>query len=176
MIFLGLIALFIPTWFPWIGATFFATRFGTDGLAHRILTLLQMMRAAAIAVNVTHGLGETSASFALSYAAIRSLLAVEYIRIGRRIPFARPLTGKVLDWFCIISCNLGSFIVCATTFTIHLIGNRLDHKFHNTTFGRTISHQVRAEYFPFTATDGTLYYYRTPAVEQSIWILYRTLF
>jgi low temperature requirement protein LtrA len=41
--------------------TFFATRFGTDDLAHRILTLLQMMGAAAMAVNVTHGLGETSA-------------------------------------------------------------------------------------------------------------------
>ena len=40
---LSFIALFIPVWFAWIGATFFASRFGTDDLAHRILTLLQMM-------------------------------------------------------------------------------------------------------------------------------------
>ena len=60
---LSFIALFIPVWFAWIGATFFASRFGTDDLAHRILTLLQMMGAAAMAVNVTHGLGETSAGF-----------------------------------------------------------------------------------------------------------------
>jgi low temperature requirement protein LtrA len=33
-------------------ATFFATRFDTDDLGHRILTLLQMMAAAAMAVNV----------------------------------------------------------------------------------------------------------------------------
>src|ERR671919_2405503 len=58
---LSFIALFVPVWFAWIGATFFATRFGTDDLAHRILTLLQMMGAAAMAVNVSHGLGETSA-------------------------------------------------------------------------------------------------------------------
>ncbi len=43
---LSFIALFIPVWFAWLGATFFATRFGTDDLAHRILTLLQMMGAA----------------------------------------------------------------------------------------------------------------------------------
>jgi low temperature requirement protein LtrA len=80
--------------------TFFATRFGTDDLAHRILTLLQMMGAAAIAVNVTHGLGETSAGFAL-YAAIRSFLVIEYIHIGRRIPLTRPLTEKYLIGFAL---------------------------------------------------------------------------
>ena len=52
---LSFIALYVPVWFAWIGATFFATRFGTDDLAHRILTLLQMMAAAAMAVNVSHG-------------------------------------------------------------------------------------------------------------------------
>ena len=40
-----------------------------------------------MAVNVSHGLGGTSAGFALSYAAIRFLLVIEYVRIGRRIPF-----------------------------------------------------------------------------------------
>ncbi len=114
-----------------------------------------------MAVNVTHGLGETSAGFALSYAAIRSLLVIEYVRIGRRIPLARPLTEKYIDWFCNICCNLGSVIVCTTTLTIHFMGNRFDHRFRNTIFGWTISHQVRAEYIPFTGTDGTLCYYRT---------------
>jgi low temperature requirement protein LtrA len=91
---LSFIALFVPVWFAWIGVAFFATRFGTDDLAHRILTLLQMMGAAAMAVNVSHALGETSAGFALSYAAIRFLLAVEYVRIGRRIPSTKPLTER----------------------------------------------------------------------------------
>src|SRR5918996_104370 len=96
---LSFIALFIPVWFAWVGATFFATRFGTDDLAHRILTFLQMMAAAAMAVNVSHGLGETSAGFALSYAAIRFILVIEYLRIRRNITVARPLTERYLIGF-----------------------------------------------------------------------------
>lgn len=53
-----------------------------------------MMAAAAMAVNVSHGLGETSAGFALSYAAIRFILAIEYFRIRRNITLARPLTDS----------------------------------------------------------------------------------
>ena len=53
-----------------------------------------MMGAAAMAVNVSHALGETSAGFVLSYAAIRFLLVVEYVRIGRRIPSTKPLTER----------------------------------------------------------------------------------
>ena len=33
---LSFVVLFIPVWFAWVGATFFATRFGTDDLAHRV--------------------------------------------------------------------------------------------------------------------------------------------
>jgi hypothetical protein len=115
-----------------------------------------MMGAAAMAVNVTHGLGETSAGFALSYAAIRSLLVIEYIRIGLRIPLARPFTEKYSIGFAIFRCDLGSVSVCTTPFTIHIVGNRLDHRFHNTIFGWIISHQVRAECLPFTRTDDFL--------------------
>jgi low temperature requirement protein LtrA len=105
---LSFVVLFIPVWFAWLGATLFATRFGTDDLAHRVLTLLQMMGAAAMAVNVTHGLGETSAGFALSYAAIRFLLVIEYIRVGYRMPATKPLTRRYsID-----------FVVSATIWTI----------------------------------------------------------
>jgi hypothetical protein len=53
-----------------------------------------MMGAAAMAVNVSHALGETSAGFALSYSAIRFLLVIEYVRIGRRLPSTKPLTER----------------------------------------------------------------------------------
>jgi low temperature requirement protein LtrA len=80
---LGFLALFVPVWWSWTGAAFYATRFDTDDLGHRILILLQMIGAAALAVNVTDGLGNDSAGFALSYAAIRVILVVEYMRTGR---------------------------------------------------------------------------------------------
>jgi low temperature requirement protein LtrA len=61
-------------WWSWTGATFYANRFDTDDLGHRILILLQMVGAAALAVNVPDGLGNNSTGFALSYAAIRIIL------------------------------------------------------------------------------------------------------
>ena len=76
-------ALFIPVWWSWTGAAFYATRFNTDDLGHRILLLLQMVGAAALAVNVPNGLANDSAGFALSYAGIRVILVLEYMRTGR---------------------------------------------------------------------------------------------
>ena len=36
---------FVPVWWSWTGAAFYATRFDTDDLGHRILILLQMIGA-----------------------------------------------------------------------------------------------------------------------------------
>jgi len=125
---LSFIALYIPVWFAWIGATFFATRFGTDDLAHRILTLLQMMGAAAMAVNVSRGLGETSTGFALSYAAIRFLLVIEYVRIGYHIPSTKPLTERYSVGFAssAIIWTISAFVPPPLRFILWAIGLTVD--------------------------------------------------
>ncbi|MGB7632749.1 MAG: low temperature requirement protein A [Nitrososphaeraceae archaeon] len=125
---LSFVALYVPVWFAWIGATFFATRFGTDDLAHRILTLLQMMAAAAMAVNVSHGLGETSAGFALSYAAIRFILVIEYLRIRRNITLARPLTERYLIGFSssAVIWTVSAFVPPPLRFVLWGIGLAID--------------------------------------------------
>jgi low temperature requirement protein LtrA len=94
--FLGFLALFVPVWWSWIGAVFYATRFDTDDLGHRILILLQMVGAAALAVNVPDALGNDSAGFALSYAAIRIILVLEYVRtdISKSFSSATPLIRR----------------------------------------------------------------------------------
>jgi low temperature requirement protein LtrA len=99
--FLSFLALFVPVWWSWTGAAFFATRFDTDDLGHRLQTLLQMIGAAALAVNVSDGLGKDSSGFALSYAAIRVILVVEYMRTGRSKPFssASPLIRRYTRGF-----------------------------------------------------------------------------
>jgi len=97
--FFGFLALFVPVWWSWIGAAFYATRFDTDDPGHRFLTGLQMVAIAAMAVNIHHGLGESSAGFALSYAAVRAVLVVEYLRAGRHIAAARPLTNRFARGF-----------------------------------------------------------------------------
>lgn len=93
--FLGFLLLFVPIWWSWIGPTFYANLFDTDDLAHRLFTALQMVAVAALAVNVHDGLGKSSAGFALSYTAVRALLVVEFLRAGRYVVAARPLTARV---------------------------------------------------------------------------------
>lgn len=76
--------LFIPVWWAWVGTTFFATRFYTEDISHRLLLLMQMGGAGALAVNIHGAFGDTSTGFALSYAFIRYLLVIEYYRALRK--------------------------------------------------------------------------------------------
>ncbi|MBD2130439.1 low temperature requirement protein A [Microcoleus sp. ZQ-A2] len=99
--FLGFVALFVPIWWCWLGSTFYATRFDTDDLGHRLLTLLQISLVAALAVNVHHGLGESSTGFALSYAAFRTLLILQYLSAGYFVRAARPLINWYIRGFAI---------------------------------------------------------------------------
>lgn len=50
--FLESIPLFFVIWWGWVGHTFYLSRFGTDDILHRILTMLQMLTVAALAANV----------------------------------------------------------------------------------------------------------------------------
>lgn len=99
--FLGFVVLFIPVWWAWIGTTFYSNRFDSDDIGHRLLIALQMVAIAAIAVNVHHGLGESSSGFALSYAAGRLILVVEYLRAARAIAAARPLATRYAQGFAL---------------------------------------------------------------------------
>ena len=99
--FFKFVALFIPVFWAWIGVTFYATRFGTDDMVHRFLMLLQIGAFAFMAVNIPDGLGSNSGWFALSYAASRAILVVEYFRAGRHVPSARKLTSSYSIGFSI---------------------------------------------------------------------------
>ena len=84
----------MPVWWTWVGSTFYASRFDTDGLEDRVLTAVEMVVVAALAVNV-HGVPHgSSAGFALWYAAMRGVLVVKYLRARRQAPDARPLTTR----------------------------------------------------------------------------------
>ena len=99
--FLSFVALFIPVVWSWVGVTFYSTRFETDDLAHRLLMLLQIAAAALMAVSVPDGLGKNSVWFALSYALMRTLLVIEYLRTRRNIPAARQLATRYSIGFSI---------------------------------------------------------------------------
>ncbi|MBD2435885.1 low temperature requirement protein A [Nostoc sp. FACHB-110] len=109
--FLSFLMLFVPIWWSWIGATFYANLFDTDDLGHRLLIGLQMLAVAALAVNVHDGMSKSSVGFALCYVVIRLLLVIEFLRAGKHITTARPLTNRIA-----FSSGLGALIWLMSVF------------------------------------------------------------
>jgi low temperature requirement protein LtrA len=122
------IFLFIPIWWAWIGTTFYANRFDSDDIGHRLLIGLQMLAIAALAVNVHHGLGETSAGFALAYAAGRAILVIEYFRAAKYIPAARGLATRYGTGFAIAASLwlVSAFVPIPLRFILWGIGLVID--------------------------------------------------
>lgn len=126
--FFGFVFLFIPVWWSWIGAVFYANRFDTDDIGHRLLTALQMLAVAALALNVHHGLDESSAGFALSYAVVRTVLVVEYLRAGKHVTVARSLTKRYARGFGIAAAIwlVSAFVPVPVRFGLWVVGLAVD--------------------------------------------------
>src|SRR5919197_5618673 len=91
--FLVYLGLFVPIVWAWAGFTFYATRFDTDDLVYRLLTLLGMFAVAGLASTVPDALHGGQIGFALSYACIRIVIVLLYGRAYRAVPAARPLAA-----------------------------------------------------------------------------------
>ncbi|MER3490832.1 MAG: low temperature requirement protein A [Mastigocladus sp. ERB_26_2] len=126
--YLGFVFLFIPVWWSWIGTTMYANRFDSDDIGRRLLVALQMLTAAALAINIHHGLGESAPGFALAYAFGRAVLIVEYIRAGIHIPAARPLTTRYATGFAIAAVFwlISAFIPAPWWFVLWGVGMIID--------------------------------------------------
>ncbi len=78
--------LFLLIWWAWNGHSTFSTRFDTDDVVQRVLTLVQIFVVAVMAVNAKDALdSRSSAGFAAAYAVMRLLLVAQYVR-ARRCP------------------------------------------------------------------------------------------
>lgn len=99
--FLLFFLLFAPIWLSWIGTTFYSNRFDPDDVFHRILVMLQMFTVVVMAINVYDAFGSSGGGFAAGYAMNRFILVVMYIRAGRHIERARPLTRVYATGFAI---------------------------------------------------------------------------
>jgi low temperature requirement protein LtrA len=97
--FLNFSILFVPVWWAWIGHTFYLTRFDSDDVVHRLLTMIQIVAVASLIVHVPNALGASSNGFALSYAAVRAILVLEYWRAGRHNHLVRPLVNRYMIGF-----------------------------------------------------------------------------
>ncbi len=130
--FFGFLFLFIPVWWSWIGTTFFATRFYSDDLGHRLLLLLQMGGAGAMAVNISGAFNNTFSGFALSYAFMRLILVIEYVRVFRTIKSSEssnPLVKRYIIGFSIaaIIWLISAFVpITEIRFALWVIGLIID--------------------------------------------------
>ena len=95
----GFILLFIPVWWVWIGSTFYTERFETDGLETRLIFFLKMIPVAGLAIFIRGGLGETSAGFALSYAAARGIITLLWLRATIHVVEFRPVGVRYVAGF-----------------------------------------------------------------------------
>jgi low temperature requirement protein LtrA len=98
------LALFVPIGWAWAGFTFYATRFDTDDLVYRLLTLLGMFAVAALASSVPDALHGGQNRFVIAYVSVRVILLVLYGRAYRHVERARPLARWFILMFGIAVC------------------------------------------------------------------------
>jgi low temperature requirement protein LtrA len=99
------LALFLPIGWAWVGFTFYATRFDTDDLVYRLLTLLGMFAVAGLASTVPHALHGGQNAFVIAYVSVRVILLALYVRVYRDVEVARPVAGWFILMFGLAVCG-----------------------------------------------------------------------
>lgn len=95
------VVLFVPVWWAWTGITFYMNRFVADDVVHRLLIYLQIVAIAILGVSAAGAFNTLTTQFALSYAAIRLLLVLLYVRTWQTEPATRPLTQRYVAGYLI---------------------------------------------------------------------------
>ncbi len=126
--FLSFVLLFVPIWWVWMGTTFYANRFAADDLTQHLLIFAQIFIVSALAIHVFDGLGETSAGFALAYAAARGILVLMYLRVLRNVEVARPLARRYATGFSIAALIwlVSAFVPIPLRFVLWGVGLLVD--------------------------------------------------
>jgi low temperature requirement protein LtrA len=97
--FLVFCGLFVPVWWAWVGFTFYADRFDTDDVVHRVLTLGGMFAVGALASVIPDAAQGDTTAFALAYVAVRGLVIALNARAWLHLPAARPLLNVYVPAF-----------------------------------------------------------------------------
>lgn len=118
------VLLFVPVWWSWTGMMFYFNRFMVDDGWHRLLVFAQMFAVANLGISVSGAFGDTSATFALAYFAVRAILVLLYLRAWWHVPSARPLIGRYASGFSIGAAMwlLSVFVPPPYRFALWLLG------------------------------------------------------
>ncbi len=125
---LGFLGLFVPLWWSWIGTTFYATRFVDDDLMYRLTTLAQTVALGGLGLTARDGAAGSAAGFALAYAFLRGLLVLQYVRVARAIPDARPLAVRYAAGFGLAAALwlASAFVPGPARFVLWAVGLAVD--------------------------------------------------
>lgn len=105
-------ALFVLIWCAWTGQALFVTRFGNDDLPQRLLTLMQVFAAAAMAANAADWSDtRTAAGFTAAYAGMRFILVVQYLRARSLVPARDVATRYAMGHGTAAALWLGSAVM-----------------------------------------------------------------
>lgn len=89
------VLLLVPIWWVWMGVTLANNRFTGDELGRWLITLLNLLAAAGLAVTVGQATGERALGFTAAYIVARGLVIAQWISAGIIDPSARPLTNRL---------------------------------------------------------------------------------
>ena len=94
--------LYVPVWWLWNGQTHYATRFdGERDVVHRLLGCLQLVGLLVLAGAIPTAIETNATVYALTYALVRGILLIDYIRAWHYVPDARPYIRVILIGFSI---------------------------------------------------------------------------
>lgn len=96
---LGFILMFVPTWWLWIGGTWYNARFETQDVSNRLSIFLQMLALGSMTLFVHHGMSDTANAFILSYLVARAIIVASWGRGGWHNPIFRPVSNRYLIGF-----------------------------------------------------------------------------
>jgi len=126
--FIVFIALFIPVWWAWTGHALYSTRFYDDSLVDRILTLAQMFLVTMMSLYITDAFNGEGKMFALTYASIRTILVVMYLRVYYSNPEIRPVVSCLASGFSLgaVCWLISAFLPATQMYSLWAIGLFID--------------------------------------------------
>jgi len=91
------IGLFIPLWWTWASATFYADRYDTDDIGQRLLAVGQMISIMLMAAAI--GADDSLTAFAVAFLLAKSVLMAMYYRAYKHVEASRELVRGYLIGF-----------------------------------------------------------------------------
>jgi low temperature requirement protein LtrA len=88
--------LFATVWWAWVSSTLYANRFDHDDVVFRLLKLASMAAVIGLAATASEATGERLGLFAGCQVLLRVVLLLQYARVHRHVPEARPLARTYL--------------------------------------------------------------------------------